>query len=291
MLGELGQVWPSTWVEIWVPMLQHPEFGDDLARDLFREHVAEPKSTKPAADLAEGELSALNAAIRVYEERAASAKKARAALKRIWFKRPLKEITAIRFLEKSYSIFEEYGDGNFTNDYFNRVDQFLKRYSLRYDLRRPLTLHPTLAGIFASLIKELRSLSLQDEHLSTLLGEFEHAVRDLKPDLSQARIKTCLHKQFNLLEAIGRTFPGVTRQSLGDMCGEINSWPHVTIREALKKLYGFRSDYPGLGHAGNPDGVLRELDARDIVAIGVVLAGFVPYLSGERMNSRMVYGG
>jgi hypothetical protein len=74
------------------------------------------------------------------------------------------------------------------------------------------------------------------------------------------------------------------------MCGQISTWPHATIREALKRLYGFRSDYPGLGHAGNPAGVLRELDARDIVAIGVVLAGFVPYLS-DQLNSRVVYGG
>jgi hypothetical protein len=203
MLGELGQVWPSTWVEIWVPLLQHPEFGDDLARDLFREHVPEPKSGRPAADLTKGELLALNAAIRVHEERAASSEKARGALKRTWFKRPTDESVAIAFLEKSYSIFEEYNDGNFANDYFNRVDRFLKRYSLRYDLRRPLTLHPTLSGIFASLIKELRSLSLQDEHLSALLTEFENSLRDLRSDLSQARIKTCLHKQFNLLEAIG----------------------------------------------------------------------------------------
>jgi hypothetical protein len=290
MLGELGQVWPSTWVEIWVPLLQHPEYGNDLARDLFREHVPSPGRARPAADLSQGELSALNAAIRVHEERAASAEKARAALKRTWFKKPTDESAAIRFLEKSYSIFEEYGDGNFTNNYFNRVDQFLKRYSLRYDLRRPLTLHPTLAGIFASLIKELRSMSLEDGHLSTLLTEFENSVRDLRSDLSQARIKTCLQKQFNLLEAIGRTFPGVTRQTLGDMCGQISSWPHATVRDALKRLYGFRSDYPGLGHAGNPEGVLRDLDARDIVAIGVMLAGFVPYLS-DRLNSRVVYGG
>jgi hypothetical protein len=290
MLGELGQVWPFSWAEIWMPLLRHPEFGNDLARDLFREHVPEPKLARPAADISQDELLAFNAAIRVHEERAANAEMAKAALKRTWFKRPTDESTAIVFLERSYSIFEEYDDGNFANDYFNRVDRFLKRYSLRYDLRRPLTLHPTLAGIFASLIKELRIMSLQDAHLSTLLTEFENSLRDLRSDLSQARIKTCLQKQFNLLEAIGGTFPGVTCQTLGDMCGQISSWPHATIREALKRLYGFRSDYPGLGHAGNPAGVLRELDARDIVAIGVVLAGFVPYLS-DRLNSRVVYGG
>src|SRR5579871_883845 len=116
MLGELGQVWPSTWVEIWIPLFKHPEYGDDLARDLFREHVPEPKREGPATELPEGELAGLNAEIRVYEERAANAGKARAALKRGCFKRPIGESEAIKFLERSYPIFEEYGDGNFSNE-------------------------------------------------------------------------------------------------------------------------------------------------------------------------------
>ena len=289
MLGELGQVWPSTWAEIWMPLLKHPDYGDDLARDLFREHVAAPSVSVPATELTEAELLAFNSAVRVYEERAANAKEAKIALKKNWFKNPKSEVDAVRFIEKSYAIFEEYGDGNYANEYFNRVESFLKRYSLRYDLRRPLSLHPTLTGIFASLVKELRALSLQDSHLQTLLVEFEEALRDLRSDLSQGRIKTCLQKQFNLLEGVGRTFPGVTSQTLGDICGQISSWPHATVRDSLKRLYGFRSDYPGLGHAGNPAGALRELDARDVVAMGVMLAGFVPYLTND-IDSRIVYG-
>ena len=290
MLRELGPVWQHTWTEVWTPLLRHPEFGDDLARDLFREHVKEPAPLKSVTELSEEEMSAFQTAVATYEEAAADTAKAKAALRKVWFRRPIGETQAIDFLEKSYPIFDEYGDGNYSNDYFNRVDRFLARYSLRYDLRRPLTLHPTLAGIFASLIQQLRVVSLQDEHLQSLLTEFEEAFRDLKTGLSQARIKTCLQKQFNLLEAVGRTSPGVTNRTLGDMCGQINSWPHATVRESLKRLYGFRSDYPGLGHAGNPGGVLRELDARDIVAIGILLAGFVPYLSGQ-LDSGVVYGG
>jgi hypothetical protein len=139
-------------------------------------------------------------------------------------------------------------------------------------------------------MQQLRIVSLQDAHLQGLLAEFEEAFRDLKTGLSQARIKTCRQKQFNLLEAVGGTFPGVTNQTLGDMCGQINSWPHATVRDSLKRLYGFRSNYPGLGHAGNPGGVLRELDARDIIAIAILLAGFVPYLSSQ-LDSGVVYGG
>jgi hypothetical protein len=289
MSGELGAIWPAGWVEVWMPLMRYPEFGDDLARDLFRERVPEPMSPHPVAELSKEEFETFQAAVRIYDEAATDASKARAALRRTWFKKSTDEMRAIEFLEKSYSIFEGYDDGNFANSYFNRVDRFLKRYSVRYDLRRPLTLHPTLSGIFASLMKELRGVSLQDAHLSDLFNEFEDSIRDLRTDLSQTRVKTCLQKQFNLLEAVGRGFPGVTRQTLGEMCGQINSWPHATIRDALKKLYGFRSDYPGLGHAGNPASVIRDLDVRDMIAIGVMLTGFVPYLS-NRLDSRLVYG-
>jgi len=289
MSGELGPIWPSAWAEIWGPLMRHPEFGDDLARDLFRERVPEPIPPKAVTDLSGHQMLKFRAAVRVHEEATANASKAKAALKRMWFRKSIDETAAITFLEKSYSIFDEY-DGNFANEYFNRVDRFLRRYSLRYDLRRPLTLHPTLSGIFSSLVKELRAISQQDAHLGGLLSEFEDSIRDLRTDLSQARVKTCLQKQFNLIEAIGGSFPGVTRQTLGDMCGQINTWPHITVRDALKRLYGFRSDYPGLGHAGNPASVLRELDARDMIAIGVMLTGFVPYLS-DKMDARLVYGG
>jgi len=289
MRGELGAVWPLTWSEIWVPLMRHAEYGSDLALDLFREHVPEPIPSQPPSELSQDELVSFQTEVRIYEEAAADSSKAKNELKKRWFKKPIEETNAIAFLEKSYSVFDEY-DANLGNQYFNRVDGFLKRYSLRYDLRRPLTLHPTLPGIFSSLVTELRNISLQDAHLRELLSEFEDSIRDLRTDLSQARVKTCLLKQFNLIEAVGRSFPGVTRQTLGDICGQINSWPHVTIREALKKLYGFRSDYPGVGHAGNPASVVRELDARDIIAIGIMLTGFVPYLT-DRMDARLVYRG
>jgi hypothetical protein len=290
MGGELGAVWPSAWPEIWVPLMEHVEFGDNLALDLFREHIPVPKSLNPISELSKYAFAEFSAAVREHEEAAADPSLAKEILQGTWFSTPTSEQIAIAFLEKSYSLFAEYDDENYANAYFNHVAAFLQRYSLRYDLRRPLTLHPTLSGMFASLIKELHKIALLDPHLQLLLGEFEDSIRDLRNGLSQARIKTCLHKQFNLLEAIGSGFPGVTRGTLGGICGQINSWPHPTVRDALKGLYGFRSDYPGLGHAGNPVSITRDLDVRDMIAIGVMLTGFIPYLS-DQMNAHLIYEG
>ena len=193
-------------------------------------------------------------------------------------------------LERAFNVFVGYGDEPFRNKYFLLTDRFLRKYNLRYDLRRPFTLHPTLPGMFARLVDEMKAYTMRDAHLHQLMQDFEDALRDLRDNPTPARMKTCMQKEFNLIEGIGQRCPGVTANTLGEICGQVAFWPHATLREAVKKLYGFRSNYPGLGHAGNPQGVLREIEMRDLVAVSVVLAGFSPYLT-DQINSDTVYRG
>ena len=49
-----------------------------------------------------------------------------------------------------------------------------------------------------------------------------------------------------------------TTDTLGVICNRWACWPHITVRESLKKLYGFCSDYPGIRHPGHPEAKLRE---------------------------------
>lgn len=198
-----------------------------------------------------------------------------------------------RFFEAVHGIlegFESSTDDSLTNRYFALLSAFIEKFSLRYDLRRPCVLCPTLPGMFANLVRNLRALTAADPHLDALMRDFDNAVRDLRHDCSDGRIKTCIQKQVNLLEAIGRAFPGVTEGELGRMCNQINSWPHGAVKAALRNLYGFASDYPGIRHAGTPDGALRAVDMRDMVAISILLAGFTPYLSNG-LNPELVYRG
>ena len=111
--------------------------------------------------------------------------------------------------------FENPGDDSLTNRYFNLLAAFIKKFSLRYDLRRPCILCPTPPGVSASLMRDLRALTASDPHLDALMKDFENAVRDLRHDCSDGRIKTCIHKQVNLVEAIGRSFLGSPEPLLG----------------------------------------------------------------------------
>ncbi|QOW20224.1 hypothetical protein INQ41_04110 [Lysobacter ciconiae] len=96
--------------------------------------------------------------------------------------------------------------------------------------------------------------------------------------MSDRKIKTVIQKQVNVLEALGALCPGVKAGELGRMCSEIGSWPHGAVQAALRNIYGFASDYPGIRHGGNPAGAIRQIDMRDMIAMSIVLVGFTPYL-------------
>lgn len=275
MRGEFIVVWSETWREIWAKLAKNPTAPDDLFCELYRELVEALVATPDATTLGDIVDSPLQA---------------RSAFRRTKATAFRGELALLEFLESAHAVTMDLGGDALSSRYFVLVEVFLEKYSLRYDLRRPFSLHPTLPGVFARLMRELKRATVSDAALHPLMIEFEDAVRDLKTDQSSGRIKTCIHKQMNLLEGIAKQCPGVTAGSLGDMCNQVSTWPHVTVREAMKKLYGFASEYPGIRHAGNPASALREIEMRDMVAVTVLLAGFAPYL-GHLLNSKDIYSG
>jgi hypothetical protein len=122
------------------------------------------------------------------------------------------------------------------------------------------------------------------------MKEFESAIRGLREDATDGHIKTCIQKEINLLEALGRKCPGVTQTTLGAICDQVTSWPHEKVREAIKNLYGFTSDYPGIRHGGTAGNAMRDIEMRDLVAVSILLAGFSPYLTAG-FDANLVYGG
>ncbi|MCZ8280576.1 MAG: hypothetical protein O9313_19795 [Acetobacteraceae bacterium] len=276
MRGEFIGVWSEMWREIWVKLAGHPAAPHDLFCELFRE--LEPAFVV-RMDLA-GEMADIiddpHQSKRAF--RAVKATKLRG------------EVAILDFLERTQPVLIDLGGDPLGNRFFQLVEQFIEKYSLRYDLRRPFSLHPTLSGVFARLIRELRHLTSQDAALAAIMHDFEETLRDLRSDRSPGRIKACIHRQMTLLEALAQRCPNVAPGSLGDMCDHVGSWPHITVKEAMKKLYGFSSNYPGIRHAGNAASALREIEMRDMVGITVILAGFVPYLS-QGLNMDELYAG
>lgn len=297
MNGELLPVWDRSWKEVWLPLSKSAP--DDLFMELLGELARPPEAPSapampppsafdvggilvdPAAIAArqqyEDETVAYNEQRNEFETALSSGVQAK-----LFFRKLVggvaSEAHAVAFLESTYTALVGYDDQKLSARYRNLVNKFINRFSLRYELRGDFTLHATIPGVFTKLISEVRRLAAADVHLADLLSEFEQAFADLRTDHTQARIKTSLHKQFNLLEALGQKCPGVTEATLGAMCNQLD-WPHVTIKEVGKKLYGFRSDYPGLGHGGSGNSALRPLEMKDFVSLSLMLASLTPYLA------------
>jgi len=281
MRGEFIGVWSETWREIWLLLIDQP-LGDDregVPEDVFCElyrELAQALSPRPSvedlADIIDNPVQSREA----FEGTTAAAFAGERAL--------------VGFFESAHEALDDLGGDELSNRYFNLLEEFIDKFSLRYDLRRPCTLCPTLPGVFASLVRDLRVLTSQDPHLDTLMKEFENAVRDLRHDSSDGRIKTCIQKQVNLLEAIGSAFPGVKGKTLGTICNQVGTWPHEKLKAAMKELYGFASDYPGIRHGGTPASALRAVDMRDMVAMSILLTGFTPYLE-SRLSPAAIFGG
>lgn len=276
MRGEFIGVWSELWRQLWSKLARDRHAPDDLFCELFRE--LNPAFVEP--------LDAATALASILDDPA----QARAAFRSTKASALRGELAVIEFLERAYKPINEMGGDPLSNRYFLLIERFIETYSLRYDLRRPFSLHPTLPGVFARLIRELRLAVAHDPALLALLREFDEAVRDLKGDPTSGKIKTCIQKEMNLLEAITGRCQGINAKTFGAMCDQVGSWPHATIKEAAKKMYGFASDYPGIRHGTNSAGALREIEMKDMIAISVLLAGLMPYLS-DMLNSERIYNG
>ncbi|MDX1999558.1 MAG: hypothetical protein SF066_17705 [Thermoanaerobaculia bacterium] len=191
------------------------------------------------------------------------------------------EAAAIGFFERVYSVLLEAAGERFAGRYSLSLRSFCKRYARRYDVRPPCFFSLHLPGVFAALLARVEGVADLEPHIAGLLADFEEALADLRHGLSETRLKSCISKQFVLLESLAILDPRIKSDTLGSICNELKSFPHSALREALKKIYGFASDYPGIRHAGTPKSALRPIEVRDMVALTVVLAGFFPYLTEE----------
>jgi hypothetical protein len=147
MHGEMIWVWPETWPEIWVRVSEHEAAPPDLFCELYRELAPALRESPSIEELAE-----------VIDNPGLS----REAFENISSASFAGEKQLVGFLETAHSILEDLGGDPLANHYFLLLDAFIEKFSLRYDLRRPCVLCPTLPGVFASLIRNLRVVTGQD---------------------------------------------------------------------------------------------------------------------------------
>lgn len=310
MRGDLKSAWPYVWSDIWVRLYETKGTPVELFAELYAVLMPKPRPPitppEPTAFDAEGNmvdqleielLAEFQLRMETYNQARLTYEKALTAEPddaRQWLRDGLQnalhsEADAVNALEKAFAKIDDIGGDGLSNRYVNLVQAFIEKYNLRYDLRRPFSLHLTISGLFTQLVSQLKQATSTDAHLSGIMGDFEESFRELKAGATPARIKACISRQANLLEAIGQIAPNVTGNTLGAICDQVGTWPHDKLKESVKCLYKFANEYPGIRHAGTPASQVREIDLRDLVAVSVVLTGFVPYLT-DRLNPEGIYG-
>jgi hypothetical protein len=167
MRGEFIGVWSESWREIWSKLARHTKAPDDLFIELYRELntvlIIPPNQTSSEKVLAETRF------VEIVSDPALA--------RRAFMKKKSSDLRGERFLveffESAYQVIENLGGDLLANRYFNLVNAFINKYSLRYDLRRPCFLHPTLPGIFANLMRDIKTATTQDAHLNSLMKDFD----------------------------------------------------------------------------------------------------------------------
>jgi hypothetical protein len=198
------------------------------------------------------------------------------------------ESSVVHFLEEAYEIIKDYEVSGFEDFYRRLLSGALSKFNLRYRLDDPCVLRFMLPGSFANLYGELQRLNVGNAHLASLLVDFERAFDHYARTQDPTDLKTCIAKVSNYAEGLASSTHG-RPSTLGYLCDQLTDWPHDKIKEALKDLYKFCSDYPGIRHGGNPSGVRRDLATRDATMACLLVICFTGYLT-PRMDERQVLG-
>lgn len=277
MSGSLRQVWEYLVSDLWEPLADYYTKGATAPLGLFSD-LFETANEYLSPHPTDMEL----------EETRNEPEKARQRFLALKGPDFTSESTIVYFLEEVNKVIADYEITGYEDFYRRLLRDVLHKFNLRYRLDDPFTLRFLLPGSFTNLYAELHRLNSDNSHLAVLLADFEKAFDRYARNQDPTDLKTCIGNASKYVEGLAGATCGKSG-SLGDLCKEIKDWPHSAVQAALIKLYGFCSDYPGIRHAGNPAGVRRELNMRDVTLASLLLLSFSGYVS-KNIDEQVILG-
>jgi len=280
----LRQAWPYTWRDLWRPFLRHPPSPHDLINELLRKVVEETRPTRRGENIRNGIYLTDVALNRMDVDLDLSS----SAVARFAFKNlrsgDFKSSRALaRFFEAGAAVVDDFDDLRLSARYIALLRRFISRYNLPYSMREtPLVLRLRLSCTAERIYAALERAAESDDHLAEALDAFGRAWGEFSDADPPNDLKATIEKASKLAEAFAAKQVGApgTLGDLTDRLKHARAFPHATLGEAVKRLYGFCSNYPHIRHAGNPAGVLRALESRDVVFVSLVLVAFAAYANG-----------
>lgn len=268
MIGNIRDRWEFSWADIWEPLGNLQQAPLDLYIQLYRTSVDFFRHRPNNQELAE----IVN-----------SPEVALSAFQSIQGRQFRDEMAAVQFLERAHDLIADFGSKILVKRYVEYVSKFLQKYNLRYETAEPFTLRVRLPAVYGDIYEQLRKVNLADQHLSQLMTDFEISFSEFARTRTQRDLGTSLAKASNYAEGIAAVTLNTPGGTLGQMCDSLvnlpyQAWPHSAVRDAVKNLYRFCSDYPSIRHAGNPNNSLRDLEIKDTIIISALFFAASGYL-------------
>jgi hypothetical protein len=281
MRGRLIDAWQYTWPEIWLKLEDLPEVYLDLYMDLYVELAKGLKVPEKEEDKLK-----FNTEYNVVANDPQRAREFIMTVKGTAFRN---DAVLARFFRDALDVYEESGNPELPPEFIRLTKEFVSCHNLRYRVIDPFRLQPHLPGVFAALFAELADFSGTHPQLAEAMADFDHSFDVLSRTHKEADMKTCIHKACMFVECLGAIKPGAKGKTLGDLCANIDCWPHKAVRGAVSSLYGFCSDYPGIRHNISADGQLRALEVKDSVLVALLLMAAGGYFR-DNLNMAEIIG-
>jgi hypothetical protein len=269
MRGRLIDAWKYTWLELWEPLEQLPATSEVIySQDIYIAlYIELEKALKYRLKTSKDDKHH-----RIFFETSNDPAKARTFIKELESQELAGDPELVIFFKNAYDVFSETDYNELCVEFVRLLDEFINCHNLRYKLQySPFKLQPHLPGVFAALFTEIIESAEKEKHLKGLMNDFEHSFYTVSSSHNETDMKTCISKACMLVEGLGSIHPDSKGSTLSEICQSIECWPHSALREAVKKIYGFCSDYPGIRHAGNSKGQIRELELKDSIIVPLML--------------------
>jgi hypothetical protein len=263
MIGNLRERWEYTWADIWEPLGSLPQSPFDLYSQLYRTSVDYLRRRPNNQELAEIVNSPEDALL---------------AFQSMQGRQFRDEMAVVQFLERAHGLINDFGSRILVRRYTEYVSKFLQKYNLRYETAEPFTLRVRLPAVYGDIYEQLRQVNATNPHLSQLMTDFEISFSDFVRTRAQRDLRASLARASNYAEGIASVALNTPGGTLGRMCDQLAVWPHVAVRDAVKNLYQFCSDYPAIRHAGNPNNRIRDLEIKDTIIVSALFFAASGYL-------------
>lgn len=259
--------WEQLKSEIWIPLQRRVVAPDDMFIELLRYFW---KKTNKDID----------------EEVLSDPLKAKDVFNAISIEDLSRESKCIKILEGFYEVLEEFETGISTG-YRDRLKIFCSKYNLRYCITDDCKFKLTIKGILMDQIQHLQKTLSVDPNYTEILTELENTLSRLSETNEP---KNCIRVACNLLErlAIDRASQGDTLGRAVSNCGDL--FPHEAVRNSIKELYKFASDYPNIRHAGKPASKLRDLANGDAILFITLSIGYTTFLCDGIADESLLTG-